>query len=27
MGSKVILCRHLAAGFSNDMAQVVANHI
>ena len=27
LGSKVILCRHFAAGFGNDMAQVLANHI
>ena len=27
VGSNVILCRHFAAGFSNDMAQALANHI
>ena len=27
LGSKVILCRHFAAGFGNDMAQALANHI
>jgi hypothetical protein len=27
LGSKVILCRHLAAGFGNNMAQVLAKHI